>query len=308
VDAVNEGPQEAVAEAAEYVADQAEAVAQVVRGLTKVKLQFAALGAVAGATAAAITTYYIVDRRLTAKYNQIASDEIAEMREHYQDKARALEATVAKPDLEDLVREQGYVSEAPDGPPMAVEPPPAIVEAAQTDDETVRVETLDEHRARLRREAVEKDPQLRNVFEEHAPAEPPPAEQPDEWVWEKELAKRSPLTPYIIHTDERSEFDHYADISLTYYEVDDVLTNERDEIIPDSDRERMIGENSLNRFGHGSGDPEVVFVRNDPLETMFEIVRSSSSYAEEVRGLSHSDHVARIPRRRQRFDDESPSG
>jgi hypothetical protein len=303
VDAVNEGPQEAVAEAAEYVADQAEAVAQAVRGLTKVKLQFAALGAAAGAAAAAITTYYILDRKLAAKYNQIASDEIAEMREHYQDKARALEATVAKPDLEDLVREQGYVSETPDGPPMAVEPPAAIVEAAQTDDDTVRVETLDEHRARLRREAVEKDPQLRNVFEEHGPAEPS-----DEWVWEKELAKRSPLTPYIIHTDERGEFDHYADITLTYYEGDDVLTNERDEIIPDTDRERLVGENSLDRFGHGSGDPNVVFVRNDPLETMFEIVKSSNSYAEEVHGLSHSDYGTRIPRSKPRFDDESPPG
>jgi len=76
---------------------------------------------------------------------------------------------------------------------------------------------------------------------------------------------------------------------LTYYTKDDVVCNERDEILAHEERETLIGEGNLERFGHGSGDEEIVFVRNDKLEILFEICRSENSYAEEVAGFSHDD-------------------
>lgn len=297
--------------APENVEQVAEAVEQVVEGLGRIKMQYAALGAIFGAAAASITTYYLLDRKLAAKYELIAEQEIAEMRRHYHNKQTALDNTKGKPELEEIVREQGYssVETSSPTPPMAVQPPAEIVEPDDEDEEDEDedgafrniTEGLPEDITERRAEAVRRDPQLRNVFEEHG--DPVPE---DHWDYTRERAKRSPDTPYIIHVDERGEFETYTEVTLTYYEKDDVLCNERDEVVPDPEREGLVGENSLDRFGHGSGDPTVVYVRNDSLQIVFEIIKSPNAYAEEVHGLQHSD----VPRRRQRrrFDDESPSG
>jgi hypothetical protein len=82
----------------------------------------------------------------------------------------------------------------------------------------------------------------------------------------------------------------YDHVTLTYYEVDDVLCNERDEIVdPDRDRENLVGERNLNLFGHGSNDASIVYIRNDKLEIVFEVVKSPNSFAEEVHGFRHED-------------------
>src|SRR4051794_27200557 len=83
-------------------------------------------GFVVGAGLGGALGFYLTRLKLETKYNQIAEDEIADMRKHYRDKATALENTVAKPKLEELVRKEGYSSE----PPMAVTPPTAVVDAA----------------------------------------------------------------------------------------------------------------------------------------------------------------------------------
>jgi hypothetical protein len=109
-----------------------------------------------------------------------------------------------------------------------------------------------------------------------------------EWNYHEELRKRSPDAPYVIHYDERHEMS-YQDMTLTYWDKDDVLSNERDEVIDPDERSALIGEDTLNRFGHGSGDRDIVFARNDKMELIFEICRSPNSFAEEVHGFSHDD-------------------
>jgi hypothetical protein len=84
-------------------------------------------GFVVGAGLGGALGFYLTRLKLETKYNKIAEDEIADMRKHYRDKATALENTVAKPNLETLVREQGYTED----PPMAVTPPSSVVEAAK---------------------------------------------------------------------------------------------------------------------------------------------------------------------------------
>lgn len=114
---------------------------------------------------------------------------------------------------------------------------------------------------------------------------------------EEEMKHRSEDKPYIIHHDEFYEAAlDYDTIQLTYYEVDDTLVNEQDKPVEETDK--MIGDDHLVRFGHGSKDPKIVYVRNDILKTDFEIVKSTGSYLEEVLGipeddtnsLKHSDH------------------
>jgi hypothetical protein len=292
-------------EVADVIEERAEVVGDFVRNLSQIKLGYTGLGIVIGGAIGAFAGFKVAYARANTKFDLIAQDEIAEMREHYQEKLRAVEAQSAKRPLEEIVREQGYSADDDTKPPMAIQPPEALVEEmedAKEEPEIVRDESLEEHRARMlrRKRAMERDPQLRNVFEEN----PPPD---DHWDYEAERARRTTRRPYVIHVDERSETD-YPESTYTYYDVDNVLCNERDEVIAEGDeRDELVGEANLNKFGHGSEDANIVYIRNDRLEMDIEICRSPNSYAEEVHGfdppepeIQHGDRH----RGRPRFDDE----
>jgi hypothetical protein len=243
-------------------------------------------GFVVGAGLGGALGFYLTRLKLETKYNKIAEDEIADMRKHYRDKATALENTVAKPNLETLVREQGYTED----PPMAVTPPSSVVEAAK--------DAVEDPRSGVKEENVFDKPR---VSEEEVGM--PVVD--NNWDYGRERLRRSPNRPYVIHRDEKDESeDTYDTVSYTYYEEDDVLSNERDEVIGKEERDALIGEANLNRFGHGSGDPSIVYIRNDKLEMQMEIVRSSNSYAEEVHGFQHSEPISRRHRRERRLSDD----
>lgn len=101
---------------------------------------------------------------------------------------------------------------------------------------------------------------------------------------EEEKKHRTKTRPYVISHDEYFENDlDYDQIAFTYYEEDDTLVNEEDKIINEVDT--YIGDEALVRFGHGSKDNNIVYVRNDKLESDFEVVRSGKSYLVDVLGL-----------------------
>lgn len=274
---------EVVAEVAEEVAEQATHIAEVSRGFSGHDAGLIFGGFVFGAGVGGTLAYIFAKRQLETKYKQIASEEISEMSQHYRDKALALDSEANKSDLEELVRERGYSSDASE-PPMAVTPPTAVVEAAQIEEEEVQAE------------AVPEEPEVRNVFRD--------AEVADNWDWHKERARRSPRKPYVIHIEERDEQQAYDGVTFTYYEDDDVVCNERDEPLDEADRERILGEENLAKFGHGSGDASVVYIRNDQLEMDIELIRSPNSFAEEVHGFEPEIRHMHRHRGRPRFDDE----
>ena len=284
-----ETAQEVVADIAEGVAEQAVDFAAFARQMSKVKVQYGLLGTVIGATTGALVAFYIAYRKAETKYSQISDAEIAEMREHYHAKVRAAEAEAAKRPVEDIVRERGYSSpEAKTNvkPPMAVQPPTSnrVIEA---EDKAAGEPPDDEPET----------PETRNIFQEVPQVD-------HEWDWHEERRKRTPDIPYVVHYDERLEME-YEDVTLTYYEGDDVLCNERDEPIDEEDRERLIGEANLNRFGHGSNDPVVVYIRNDKLEILYEVVKSPHYYAEEVHGFNHDAGIrGNLERMRMRERDD----
>lgn len=89
--------------------------------------------------------------------------------------------------------------------------------------------------------------------------------------------------PYIITQEDFMQNQlGYEQGQLTYYELDEVLTDERETVIENIDE--TIGEKNI-QFGIGSSDVNVVHVRNEKLRMDFELVRSESSYAKEVLGL-----------------------
>ncbi|QWY82390.1 hypothetical protein SEA_AFLAC_58 [Gordonia phage Aflac] len=96
---------------------------------------------------------------------------------------------------------------------------------------------------------------------------------------------RASGNPYIISVSEFMENDpQYQQNTISFYQGDSVLADESDQPIPDINS--IVGERNLQRFGEGSGDPNIVFVRNDRLEVDFEITQSLGTYAEEVLGVT----------------------
>jgi hypothetical protein len=265
------------ADAAAEVAQHAEQMEQFIRSMNKTRLKFGLLGAAIGTAAGATATFVLVYRRAQTKYSKIADDEIAEMRMHYQAKIKASEATAQKlTPVKEIVAERGY-AEPDEPPPMVVKPP--TVERQEEPPPPVEVET-------------------RNVFED--------ADAVDfEWDWHEERKSRSPDIPYVIHYDERYETEGYSEVTLTFYDGDNVLCNERDEIVDPDDIDRLVGEKNLYRFGHGSNDAAIVYIRNDQLEILYEVIKSPNSYAEEVHGFSHDDaYRGNLERMRIRERDE----
>lgn len=239
--------------------------------LLKVKSKYGLLGFAIGAASAAVVTYFVTKTVAEKEANARADTEIAEMREHWKAKGVALEAQMGKGDLSEIVREKGYKTKEPEqfkSPPMAVQPPASVVEP---DDSEMAVNEVE----------GENGIRTRNVFRERERS------VPYEWIAAEERKRRSPDRPYVIHQDERNEIEGYSEISYTYYSADDVLCNERDEVVDPADRDNLIGEANLERFGHGCDDPMIVHIRNDNLEIVYEIIKSPNSFAEEVHGFTH---------------------
>lgn len=114
------------------------------------------------------------------------------------------------------------------------------------------------------------------------------------WDPDAEEAQRDPSKPYILEHDEFYEAAN-NNATLTFFEGDGVLADEADQPIPDIDS--VVGEDNLTKFGHGSRDPNVLYVRNEGLDLDFEIVRNEGKYTEQVMGfIQHEDrpHIRRF--------------
>ena len=140
----------------------------------------------------------------------------------------------------------------------------------------------------------------RNIF-----IDPRPSIETIDFNYEESLLKRSSAAPYIISKEEylQAEVD-YPQSTLTYYGGDSILSDEKDGTIDDA--EFVVGMDNLQKFGYGSDDGNVVYVRNENLKMDFEIIHSEGKYAVEVQGhIEHSDNsVQRHRNRKNRSDDE----
>ncbi|MFL5661345.1 MAG: hypothetical protein ACJ8BW_08325 [Ktedonobacteraceae bacterium] len=283
---------EVIADAADKVAEEAEDFAAFARQMSRIKIKYAVGGWLLGATTGAFFAYKFGYSRAETKYTKIIDEEIGQIRHHYMEKSKALVGEAAKRPVNQLAEELGYSSSENESddtpPPMVVRPPIPEPDIPRT---------LPPRTTSTIPDDSSKRPTEKNIFRE--------AKVDHIWDWHEERRKRSPDKPYVIHIDERFDKEGYQDVTLTYYTVDDVLCNEQDEIIdPDGDRERLIGEASLDRFGHGSNDASIVYVRNDALEILFEVVKSPHSFAEEVHGFHHSGYGKNLERMRARERDE----
>lgn len=107
------------------------------------------------------------------------------------------------------------------------------------------------------------------------------------WDFDAEVAGRDPSKPYIIHEEEyiRDEMG-FRQETVTYYEGDDIMADPLDTAI--HNYKGIMGE---LRFGHGSNDPNIVYIRNENLNVEWEVLRHSGSFATEVMGLEYERAV-----------------
>ncbi len=92
----------------------------------------------------------------------------------------------------------------------------------------------------------------------------------------EEKKKTMPDKPYVITPDEFGASDGYTQICLVYYDGDEVLADEEDEVIEDI--AGTVGEDFAEHFGEYEDDS--VFVRNDILRCDYEICKDNRAFSD----------------------------
>jgi hypothetical protein len=235
--------------------------------------------------------FLIAKKRLESKYLAMAEEEIAEIRAmYYQRRKLDMDADSrvkeAKKSAAQILEERGYT-------------PPTAQDERYIQSEQAAIDEANAEAARAELEAEEEivvpngdEVVVTNVFH---------AGEIDEWDWDIEKTIRKEAhggVPYVLHRDEYFENEQgYDQITLTYFEGDDVLADSHD--TPVDDQDAMVGLGNLAKFGHGSGDPNTVYVRNDELQIEIEVIHSDGKFSEQRRGIPIEGPPPGDPRKRR---------
>lgn len=106
--------------------------------------------------------------------------------------------------------------------------------------------------------------------------------------------------PYVISHDAFMANDpEHSQATLTYYAGDNILADENEEDMVDI-FETAVGKGTL-RFGEESNDPDVVYIRNNELQSDYEVIRRSTKYADDILGADEkiNDNYGGIQRHRR---------
>lgn len=272
---------------------------------------------VGGVGVGAVGGYFLAKNRLEAKYEALTEQEIESVKAQYKRLHKEGEFSAPTPPKKvygEKLSKMGYVS--PVDPSDLVDAMPHITEEDVEElEQMTRIvqagraaasrmlpdeETADEIHLREQAEAyAETQDRIVNIWDTPQPEERETAE------WEREqMASRDGLTPYWISVEEFMANDKGFDqITISYFEGDDTLVDERQQLIPDV--EGTIGAEQLQMFGKGSQDKSVVYVRNEKLGSDFEVVKEDGSYSVMVLGMDEDelDTNGRRPRGRKLRDD-----
>ena len=289
-----EDVQELLDDVVELMDDVVELMEDRVSWIKTTNAKLILVGALAVAFGAG-ASYLMTVRKLEKKYQTIADEQVAsvkarysvihksadsltELAQRYTDEELA-EKKLAEGEVEvyeSMVREEDYISYDNISP----------AGDADEDSESTVVEE-------------EQEIVHHNIFE---------SDDPETYFdFEEELERRAtkPNEPHVITKEEfdvnESDFDQQR---LVYFDGDDVLADSADQ--PITDIENVVGYINLLRFGHGSGDRNVVYIRCPTLELDFEMVRSEGKFAKEILGFDDGElsHSQRRPLRKFRSSDE----
>lgn len=110
-----------------------------------------------------------------------------------------------------------------------------------------------------------------------------------DWNQQEEEEDRGPDAPYVIHKEEFfTGVADYSQSALEYFADDNILCD--DKRVPIYNPEKVVGR---LEFGHGSGDSDVVYIRNEKNHSDYEVTRNHGSYQAEVLGLEAEEDLDR---------------
>lgn len=250
-----------------------------------------AVSLVAAASSGGAIGYLVAKKQLRTQYEDLASREIAEAREFFAAQYKTDEYSSPSKAAEKL-----NVDEPSDAEIAMAEYQGQKVNVVSSKNSTAKVQVIMDDKEEDEVEVVVEN----NIFVNGEPLDP------DAFDIEAELEHRQSNVCYVLSLDEYSlNEENYETTTLTYFANSDTLIDEDEK--PIDDVEETIGRSNLNRFGHGSGDVDIVFVANEARHMAYEILRSEGSYEEEVLGLTpdhleHSDD--RMRRRHHGWSDE----
>lgn len=266
-------------------------------------------GVLVGASAAlscvlgGVTAHLITKKVMTAKYETLIAEEVDSARLYYSklyksgeysDPIRYSESLATKAPDNKQYEKMAEVYARAEGVPVRK------VSKASKPEEGEDMEAFEKRLIEEAKEEVEDVKERLGIFEEDED------ESEEEVITmnvfsdnSSEADERNPNKPFILTQREFEEGEHdYTQNTLTYYEGDDVLTDERDQ--PIHNKRPVIGEDNL-QFGEKSNDPNIVYIRNNHLEVDFEVCRSAGSFAEEVLGYTEPSQKQR-PRKFREYD------
>lgn len=233
------------------------------------------LVAVGSATMGGVLGWLICEKKLKQRYEEQASIEIEEAREHYKTRYKGDE--YATPQSAAEIRGASTDSGLDKAARALVNYQGGAAEDLSRESEDSSEGDGDSVEVTIEAETV-------NIFENAETTEP------GTHLTQAEVDARTSTAPYIIAYDEFMGSD-FQQKQLTYFEGDDVLMDDTDDQ-PIPDVQRVVGRENL-RFGHASGDESVVFIRNDRMSMDFEVSRNLGLYSHEVAGFRHSDDYER---------------
>jgi len=111
--------------------------------------------------------------------------------------------------------------------------------------------------------------------------------------------------PYIISQEQMfNEEPDWEKPTLSYYQGDDVMIDERGPKLDNTHRARYVGERHLKMFGVLSEDENIVYVRSPQTSVDFEIILEPGNYKDSVYADPYfDDEREKRPVRRMRASD-----
>lgn len=247
--------------------------------------------AVLGAVAGLGLGYALGRRRSSAEFNKAvdekSSDVIEEARERYRKRMQEMDAQLAETNAEALK----YAGEAHNAMTALAtyQGVQALEESATSVAEEFGYDPNED-------EGFVPDT---DVYQENFDPKPVPlSESPAPYPKAPDKPRREFLDkskPYVVSVEDFMQGfslhpggPEFAQQTLTYYEGDDTLADDKDKVMNDQERLLTVGTH-LSDFGLFSNDPNAVYIRNHKLNMDLEVVKNQGSYSEVVAGLGGNE-------------------
>lgn len=202
---------------------------------------------VGGVAIGGVATYFAMRKHFDDHYSQLATDEIASVKEAYTQKKQQVEQEIHEQKYQEKLERLGYWADTHRPAPDVLDKEVELIDISVEEDMVI-------------------DPD-----DEHTP------------VLVTDDDTRDLTKPHLITYDEYHDEEFFEKLELSYYEGDSVLADSRD--VEVQDVEELVGHFLPSNFGHNSEEPDCQLIRNPSLKADFEVTRVHGKYTEVVLGF-----------------------